>query len=140
MLRNKYAMIVVGIIFVLVAAYNIAFFQKRGSKGADGYKAVTEKSPRDKMVLSANMPLASDKAVWKRNPFGRSGGKDLRQAAEYSSIKVDAISVGGQKGYAIINGRMVGVGDEINGLVITAISRHSITVKDDGKKRDIPIY
>lgn len=47
--------------------------------------------------------------------------------------------VEGGKGYAIISGEIVGIGDHVQGAVVTDIQEQSITVKDSKGTRTISI-
>jgi len=51
---------------------------------------------------------------------------------ELAKFKVSSVVVSGKVATAIINGRVVGVGDTIDGAKVLAITRHSIDVKING--------
>jgi MSHA biogenesis protein MshK len=51
---------------------------------------------------------------------------------ELAKFKVSSVVVSGKVATAIINGRVVGVGDTIDGAKILAITRHSIDMEING--------
>jgi len=145
MLRNKYVLIIVGLLFLAVAAYNYSFFRAQKAKMAPrGPEQVQRTISQSPGVSSPSLSPAEYHPVWRRDPFWYTEGVDRTihrayRPASTSGIVLEGTMVEGGKGYAIISGEIVGIGDHVQGAVVTDIQEQSITVKDSKGTRTISI-
>lgn len=155
MLRNKFVILVVGLMFSVVVIYNISFFLRRKPGAEAPQKPVTvlgteAQSRADSTPITSHIPLPRDRERWKRDPFHYTGqltgeyvdsvqpdGKGKKKAA---GIKLEGINVRNGKYFALVNGWVVEAGDKIDDVLITSVTRYSIFVKDARGIREISIY
>lgn len=151
MLRNKAVIIVVGILFFMVAAYNLNFFLKKKPSVSQKQPAMPAGSALIPDTSSVPIPASTlqvprDKETWKRDPFQykageRSPGKQTDQKKPIpGEVILQGITVRDGKYYAFVNGEIVEEGDRLEGLTIVRISRYSVFVKDVSGTREINIY
>jgi predicted house-cleaning NTP pyrophosphatase (Maf/HAM1 superfamily) len=84
---------------------------------------------------------------WQRDPFigadkkasGSQSAKILVKP-ERPEINLQGIMKVNDKYFAVINGRVVGVGNRLNGTTIKRISRTAIVVEDETGRNKIDIY
>lgn len=54
-------------------------------------------------------------------------------------MNIEAI-ITGEKNYAIVNGKIIKVGDRIGGYKVESISKHKIIFSKDKTKKEVHIY
>lgn len=140
MLRNKYLIAGLGVLLLLVALYNISFFRER--RGPARHRAETSQPLGKAREAARPGPAAAGKAAaysaeWRRDPFWYPDGplrapfsaSRTRTQADVRGLRLEGTTMKGTKGYALINGKVYGVGDRVAGEQITAISDRSVTLK-----------
>jgi hypothetical protein len=102
------------------------------SESALDVAAVTpELSTRSRLALSDE---------WGRDPFARGGESAKSMPSEViPSFRVTAVSIGEGKAMAVINGKMIGQGDAIQGWRVTAISNAGVVLESNGRKITLKI-
>lgn len=150
MLRNKYLVSLVALLFVAVAAYNINFFLKRlrtpGPGTPERSIVITETTPKESKSL---FPVTGDKSRWKRDPFIHDDEKTkdkklpLKNKTD-SNVKImlQGIMMSKGKFYALVNGWVVKRGDRIEGMedtVVEDIFRDSILLRTENKLERIKL-
>lgn len=128
MLRNKYVALTVGILLSCVIAYNIYFFYTPPPR-----PLIAEAIYNNKYALSEKRFEPKDKGEWKKDPFGIR----LDESISYWDLKLQGIIHREGRGYALINGKLYGIGDSIDGGKIKAIERHSVIFLRDGRTEKI---
>jgi hypothetical protein len=148
MLRNRYIVIVVCILFSAVLAYNVFFFGKRmqgkimlqgKAPSAANARRTTETPPQMSSVTER------DNQQWKRDPFrypsGAAGsvppGKKL---PKQSLIILQGVMLRHGSYYALLNGRVYRAGDRIDDLRIVSVRRYSVVVAGQEGEREIYVY
>jgi hypothetical protein len=96
-------------------------------------------NPSEEIKISARKHSDDemDAGAWRRDPFWYQKGStdQLNKTKQIDDIRLEAIVMRNGKGYAIVNGRVVGVGDRIQGAVIAWITGDSLLMKSkDGAK------
>ena len=98
-----------------------------------------------------------DAGGWQRDPFQRGGAKPaqtgksqgapikaaIRPAlpqAQPKDVSLQGIMQVDKKYFALINGRVVKAGDKLDGLVVEAVSRFGIVVRDESGRRRLDVY
>lgn len=151
MLRNKFVIGVVGVLFSIVVVYNLNFFLKKRGPARSQKETVSSAPPVDQdkpgeSLMVSPFPLSRDKGSWKRDPFQYTGenrgvGKSAaREKTKVSGIKLQGVTVRDGKRFALVNGWVVKPGDRVDDVTIADISPYSIFVKDAGGIREISIY
>lgn len=86
-------------------------------------------------------------APWQRDPFIRTNKKSTAAPPAKNGVKLESREVNLQgimkvndKYFAVINGRVVGVGNKLNGISVKSISRTAVVVEDETGKNKIDIY
>jgi hypothetical protein len=153
MLGNKYLAAVVGLLLILVAAYNIKFFS---SKNRPAETVVTEKTgavkPSEPIKTDGSdmhkkperVMEAADKTTWKRDPFDlqaavvkKPGKKPEKKPAFSEDIRLIGIVKRDGKSHALINGSVYRVNDKIGDAVITEINKNGIVLSSGGENKRI---
>ena len=150
MLRNRYTIIGVCILFFAMLAYNIFFFGKRPQGGSMLQRKAPSVTNVGGQTAEAPLPVSSvterDKEPWRRDPFrypsetsGLSGsyGKKL---LKHSRITLQGVMLRNGTYYALLNGRVYRSGDRINDLRIVSVRRYSIVVADEEGEREVYVY
>ena len=148
MLENKYLAAGIGILLVLVVAYNIKFFSSKSrtpeittvekseavkhSEPIKHIESVTNKNPE--RILEKE-----DKNKWKRDPFGLQAIK--KPASKKPEIGEDFHLMGiikrDGRSRVLINGKVYSVDDKIGDVVIKDINKHGIVLFSDGESKEI---
>lgn len=137
MLKNKYIVVAVAILFGLVAAYNLKFFYSRGKTTAEPSipSAVQMKhSPSVSKKQNELLPEQQETNTWKRDPFGlqtESGRSASGGVYLMGIIKRDG------KSHALINGEVYTVNQRIGDSIIKEIKRDSVVLSANGELHEI---
>ncbi len=140
---NKYVLAGIGILLVLVIAYNIKFFSSK-SGTPETTKVARSETVKPSEPITNKKPERilekEDKNKWKRDPFGLQAlpkktasikpeiGEDIHLMG---IIKRD----GGSR--VLINGKVYGVDDKIGDVVIKDINKHGVVIFSDGESKEI---
>jgi hypothetical protein len=146
-----------GIAVAVLALYTFAFRPQPGLKGmsaaataATGAKAkakakAAQPAPAAKAAQPA--PTAADTAAqpaaatgaltpkvllpetWGADPFVR----DWVLVNELANLKLKAITLGGERPYALINDQILQIGDEISGKRVVKIESDNVTLEQGGR-------
>lgn len=145
MLRNKYIAIAVGILVVIVIAYNFKFFVSKKSQPESPVaqvSALSEPSKHEQGKLPERILDERDKGIWKRDPFDLK--RDTQHLAEepepeksLQDIHLMGIIKRDGRSHALINGKVYRVHDEFDDAIIKEIKKHSIILLSDGETREI---
>jgi hypothetical protein len=92
--------------------------------------------------------ISEDSAAWKREPFKspeaikRATNAPMRPGSTVtpSDLALQGIMKSNKRYYAIINGRTVKAGDQIDGWIVAEISHYRVTVRRDTEKQIYDIY
>lgn len=141
----------IGSLVILVASivWNIWVFTQPAARPAGASRPVQPAlgdnppvagaGPVDPTTIPAPPPVElTQEPVWTRNPFGRSGGPSPAATTAGPPAPAPALPVVGAIVFdvttgrgrsAIVDGRVVGVGDLINGAVVLEIARDAVIVQ-----------
>lgn len=149
MLRNKYVIAALGIVLLLVVAYNVAFFKTRTTSRAAGAAvqspAVTN---MQRLKVSSPSPVMTSRPAdeWRRDPFWypqstkRSAPAQHAAASRPSSgIRLEATMIRDGKGYAIISGQIVGMGERYGEYVVAEVGELFVRLKGPGGIKKLSI-
>jgi hypothetical protein len=147
MLGNKYVAAAVGVILILVLAYNIKFFtaKSRQHETAAGREITTVQQPVPKPVdLPGHIAEPQDKSRWKRDPFNlepllphETPTKIKKKPDISEGIHLMGIIKRNGRSLALINGKVYRVNDRIGDAVIKAITKEGIVVSSDEQNKEI---
>lgn len=147
MLRNKFVIVIVAVLFAAVAAYNYSFFRAKADVRSSPGPEQALRAAKGNSNASTAIPASSAyHAVWRRDPFWYPGGADknrhdMRSVAKdnKTGIKLEGTMTKDNKGYALINGSVYGVGDRVQNATIVEISELYIIVRTNEGTRTIRI-
>ena len=153
MLGNKYLAVAVGLLLILVAAYNIKFFSSKNRPAETVVTGKTEAVKPSEPIKADGPDMhkkperiaeAEDKARWKRDPFDlqaaavkKPGKKPEKKPAFSEDIRLIGIVKRNGKSHALINGRVYSVNDKIGDAVITEINKNGIVLSSAGESKRI---
>jgi hypothetical protein len=147
MLGNKYVAIAVGVILVLMLAYNIEFFtaKNRRHEPTGGGKIAIVQQPEPVVVNPPrHITEPEDRSKWKRDPFSlqpllpqKTVSKIKKKPDITEGIHLMGIIKRNGKSLALIDGKIYGVNDTIGDAVIKAIKKEGIVILSDGQSKEI---
>lgn len=138
--RNKYFLAGLGGLLLIVLIYNIAFFSGRGKSidrpSAVPGTAVQGDGDRTSPAL-AQSPESALSGDWRRDPFWYPDGarrtsfsaSGARAPKAERGLRLEGTTMKEDKSYALISGKVYGVGDRVAGQEIVAINDSSVTMK-----------
>jgi Tfp pilus assembly protein PilP len=142
---NKYLAFVVGILIILIVAYNVKFFSSK--KVISQIPAVKKtdlekRSFPDTLKVTKRTFVQKDAHQWKRDPFGLVpiSEKTVKKEPEKDfaeDIQLIGIIKRDGRSYALINGKVYTVDDRIGDIVVKEIKRHSIVLSSGEKIKEI---
>jgi hypothetical protein len=146
MLGNKYVAIAVGILLVIVMAYNANkfFFSKENQPETPVAQIAANSKPleHDPGTMPERIPEKEDKGQWKRDPFNLE--REIQHVAEDQEpekppldIRLMGIIKRDGRSHALINGKVYRVHDEFDDAIIKEIKKHSIVLLSEGETREI---
>lgn len=138
MLRNRYLAFIVAALLLGIILYNLYFFYSRGK--TKGISKIEDRPPVAEAIHKRHALAEAgfepkDNSKWKRDPFKSEIKSD--EDISYETFNLEGIIQRDGKGYALINGRLYGIGDSINGEKVNAVERHSVILLKDGKTEKI---
>lgn len=145
MLGNKYVAAAVGIILVIVIAYNFKFFVSKKSQPESTVaqiSAPSESSGHKVGKLPERSIEKGDEGPWKRDPFNlktvvENKTEEKEPEKPTKDINLMGILKRNGKSLALIDGKVYRVHDEFDNAIIKEIKRHSIILLCDGETREI---
>ncbi len=137
-------LVLLGIAVAVLALYTFAFRPQPELKGvsaaaaeATGAKAkavqpapaVTDTAVKPAATTGALTPKVLPPEIWGSDPFVR----DWVMVNELANLKLKAITLGGERPYALINDQILQVGDEISGKRVVKIESDNVTLEQGGR-------
>ena len=128
----------------VLALYTFAFRPQPELKGvsaaaaeATGAKAkavqpaptATDTAAKPAEITGALTPKVLPPETWGADPFVR----DWVMVNELVNLKLKAITLGGERPYALINDQILQVGDEIGGKRVVKIEADNVTLEQGGR-------
>ena len=128
----------------VLALYTFAFRPQPELKGvsaaaaeATGAKAkavqpaptATDTAAKPAEITGALTPKVLPPETWGADPFVR----DWVMVNELVNLKLKAITLGGERPYALINDQILQVGDEISGKRVAKIESDNVTLEQGGR-------
>lgn len=140
---NKYVLAVIGILLVLVTAYNIKFFSSK-SGSPETTKVARSETVKPSEPVTNKKPERilekEDKNKWKRDPFGLQA-LPKKTASTKPEIGEDINLMGiikrDGRNHVLINGKVYSVDDKIGDVVIKDINKHGVVIFSDGESKEI---
>ena len=125
--KNKRNLVVLGaVLLVVIWAWSPGTARKKGNHTSFPEPPASDNIPRR---------VKSSFAEWGRNPFMLPG--ELSESLR--GLMLDGIVWDDEKPYAIINNRVLGIGDAIGKSRITAITETAVTLEEDGNAFSIQL-
>jgi hypothetical protein len=133
-----------GIAVAVLALYTFAFRPQPELKGvsaaaaeATGAEAeavqpaptATDTAGKPAAATGALTPRMLPPETWGADPFVR----DWVMVNELANLKLKAITLGGERPYALINDQILQVGDEISGKRVVKIESDNVTLEQGGR-------
>jgi hypothetical protein len=110
-------------------------FESQSSQNSENAPAVVAAIPELSTRPALTLP-----DQWGRDPFVRGGERATSMPNEVTpSFRVAAVSIGGGKAMAVIDGKMIGQGDAIQGWRVRAISNAGVVLESNGRKITLTI-
>jgi len=137
-------LVLLGIAVAVLALYTFAFRPQPELKGvsaaaaeATGAKAkavqpaptATDTAAKPAEITGALTPKVLPPETWGADPFVR----DWVMVNELVNLKLKAITLGGERPYALINDQILQVGDEISGKRVAKIESDNVTLEHGGR-------
>jgi hypothetical protein len=137
-------LVLLGIAVAVLALYTFAFRPQPELKGvsaaaaeATGAKAkavqpapaATDTAAKPAEATGALTPKVLPPETWGADPFVR----DWVMVNELANLKLKAITLGGERPYALINDQILQIGDEISGKRVTKIESDNVTLEQGGR-------
>jgi hypothetical protein len=137
-------LVLLGIAVAVLALYTFAFRPQPVLKGvsaaaaeATGAKAkavqpaptATDTAAKPAEATGALTPRVLPPETWGADPFVR----DWVMVNELANLKLKAITLGGERPYALINDQILQVGDEISGKRVAKIEGDNVTLEQGGR-------
>lgn len=137
-------LVLLGIAVAVLALYTFAFRPQPELKGvsaaaaeATGAKAeevqpapaATDTTAKPAEITGALTPKVLPPEIWGADPFVR----DWVMVNELANLKLKAITLGGERPYALINDQILQVGDEISGKRVAKIESDNVTLEQGGR-------
>ena len=133
-----------GIAVAVLALYTFAFRPQPELRGvsaaaaeATGAKTkavqpaptATDTAAKSAKTSGALTPKVLAPETWESDPFVR----DWVMVNELANLKLKAITLGGERPYALINDQILQVGDEISGKRVVKIEADNVTLEQGGR-------
>jgi hypothetical protein len=137
-------LVLLGIAVAVLALYTFAFRSQPELKGmsaaaaeATGAKTkavqpaptATDAAAKPAEATGALTPRVLPPEAWGTDPFVR----DWVMVNELANLKLKAITLGGERPYALINDQILQVGDEISGKRVVKIESDNVTLEQGGR-------
>lgn len=145
MLGNKYVAIAVGILLLIVVAYNARkFFPGDKQPGSTvAHVAATARPPEHEPgAMPERIVDGEDKGQWKRDPFALKRDmqvKTVEKEPEKPPLDIRLMGIIKRDGrsHALINGKVYRIHDEFDDAIIKEIKQHSIVLLSEGEIQEV---
>jgi len=140
MLRNKYFIAFLGVLLMGVITYNVIYFRSKNTPSPSDSSGQPA-SKKEKAFNTDRSFYTSYRPTWRRDPFWYTEGavRSPYVTVRSRGLNLEGTMVKDGKGYAIISGEVVEVGDRIQGVVIVEIGDQTIKVKGNQGTKTIHI-
>lgn len=142
MLKNKYVAVLVGLLCVLVLAYNIRYFA--GKKSTAPVVSPAARSAAMPVVREGKkdfkrLSVQQDKGQWKRDPFELAAVRPGRTVPDAPGEDIHLMGILKRDGrsHVLINGKVYGENDRIADAVIKKINKHSIVIARGSQQKEL---
>jgi hypothetical protein len=137
MTEKKRKKIVYGlfIIAVIWGIFNFPFGRSQNENVSSEDKPYPEEGEIQKALASSNAPMISLDLSdeWGDDPFAQKTARPQPSAKESINLSLSAISKSGDDFWALINGKALTKGDNINGWKLIEINKTNARLSKDGK-------
>jgi hypothetical protein len=99
------------------------------TKAVQPAPTATDTAARPAEATGALTPKVLPPETWGADPFVR----DWVMVNELANLKLKAITLGGERPYALINDQILQVGDEISGKRVAKIESDNVTLEQGGR-------
>jgi len=99
------------------------------AKAVQPAPAATDTAAKPAEITGALTPKVLPPETWGADPFVR----DWVMVNELVNLKLKAITLGGERPYALINDQILQVGDEISGKRVAKIESDNVTLEQGGR-------
>jgi hypothetical protein len=99
------------------------------AKAVQPAPAATDTAAKPAETGGALTPKVLPPETWGADPFVR----DWVMVNELANLKLKAITLGGERPYALINDQILQIGDEISGKRVTKIESDNVTLEQGGR-------
>lgn len=143
MLGNKYVAALVGVILILVLAYNIKFFTAKSRQHETTTEKGIETVQQPEPVITKppeHIVEQEDKSTWKRDPFSLQSLPPQKTTSKpdiIEGIHLMGIIKRDGNSLALINGKVYRANDRIGDVVIKAITKEGIIISSGEQSRKI---
>ena len=134
-----------GIYLLLVIGWTLSpWLSFPGS--ADTGSAASETVGLPALIGPRPTPLPADSGTWRADPFAETWAKQSKAETRGKpkvvphELKLQGILTGVKGRYALLNGQVMMVGDEDDGVRVLRIERDRIIVEDAAGRRVLPIF
>jgi type II secretory pathway component PulC len=138
MLSNKYLAYTVLGLLILVIAYNIKYFSSKQTPQNKSAEFVSGTAAFPLTPTNAERHIIrKDNASW-RDPFALEKADKIKKKASKAEIRlIGILNREGDKSHALINGKIYGINDAVDGSVIIDIKKESVVISTEGKEEEI---
>ena len=99
------------------------------TKAVQPAPTATDAAARPAAATGALTPKVLPPETWGADPFVR----DWVMVNELANLRLKAITLGGERPYALINDQILQIGDEISGKRIATIESDNVTLEQGGR-------
>jgi len=99
------------------------------TEAAQPAPAATDAAAKPAAAPGALTPKVLPPETWGADPFVR----DWVMVNELANLRLKAITLGGDRPYALINDQILQIGDEISGKRVTKIESDNVTLEQGGR-------
>jgi hypothetical protein len=100
-----------------------------GAKAAQPAPSATDAAAKPAAATGALTPKVLPPETWGADPFVR----DWVMVNELANLRLKAITLGGDRPYALINDQILQIGDEISGKRVVKIESDNVTLEQGGR-------
>jgi hypothetical protein len=100
-----------------------------GAKAVQPAPSATDAAAKPAAATGALTPRVLPPETWGADPFVR----DWVMVNELANLRLKAITLGGDRPYALINDQILQIGDEISGKRVAKIESDNVTLEQGGR-------
>ncbi len=149
MLRNKYFVSLISLLFIGVLIFNINFFSKR-------WRTLYSKTSVSTPLINVKeishdtkhiFPVRKDNTRWRRDPFMHNVAEHKVERPSSNNKKAIDVKIAlqgimmakGERSYALVNGQVVEKGMSLDGILIEDIFNDGILIRTGNHKKVIKL-